>query len=356
MQRHLLLALLACATLFAGAPGSQAQSALLDIPRASQRARVSQRVGVTDISITYHRPLVGGRKIWGGIVPYGQPWRAGANENTLIEFSDPVTVEGQALAAGKYGLHMIPAEGDWIVAFSKTNTAWGSFTYDKAEDALRITVKPHASEMHEALTWDFDEVTADSTTAVLKWEKLAIPFKIGVNTLELSQKRLAAQLRGLQQYTWVSWDEAANYLVDSKGSLENALKYADTSIQNEERFENLITKGRVLEAMNRKDEAEAARKKAMDMGTVIQVHIYGRQLMAQGHQDQAFDIFRGNMKKFPNHWLAHGEAARIASAKGDFDTAVKEMKLAIASAPDPQQKAGLGGQLKRLENKEDINK
>jgi len=355
MQRHLLLAVLVFASLFAGVPRSQAQSALLDLPRASQRARVSQRVGITDITITYHRPLVAGRKIWGGIVPYGQPWRAGANEHTIIEFTDPVTVEGQPLAAGKYGLHMVPAEGDWTVAFSKTNTAWGSFSYDKAEDALRVTVKPHPSEMHEALIWDFDEVTPNSTTAVLKWEKLAIPFKIEVNTLEISQKKLTAQLRGIQQYTWVSWDEAANYLVDSKGNLENALKDADTSIQNEERFENLITKAKVLDAMSRKDDASAARAKAMEMGTVVQVHIYGRQLMAQGHQDQGFDIFRGNMKKYPNHWLAHGEASRIASAKGDFDTATKEIKLAIAAAPEPQ-KPQLNGLLKRLESKEDINK
>jgi len=355
MQRHLLLAVLALASLFAGVPRSQAQSALLNLPRASQRARVSQRVGITDINITYHRPLAAGRKIWGGIVPYGQPWRAGANENTLIEFTDPVTVEGQPLAAGKYGLHMIPGESDWIVAFSKTNTAWGSFSYDKAEDALRVTVKPHPSEMHEALTWDFDEVTPHSTTAVLKWEKLAIPFKIEVNTLELTQKSLTVQLRGIQQYTWVSWDQAANYLADNKGDLEAALKDADTSIQNEERFENLITKAKILDAMNRKDDAAAARKKAMDMGTVIQVHIYGRQLMAQGHQDQGFEVFRGNMKKYPNHWLAHGEAARIVSAKGDFETAAKEIKLSIAVAPEAQ-KASLNGMLKRLENKEDINK
>jgi tetratricopeptide (TPR) repeat protein len=220
---------------------------------------------------------------------------------------------------------------------------------------LRVTVKPGPAEMHEALTWDFDEITPNSTTAVLKWEKLAIPLRIEVNTAELAQKSLAAQLRGYRQYNWITWDEAANYLVDSKGSLEDALKDTDISIQNEERFENLITKGKVLDAMNRKDEADASRKKAMDMGTVIQVHIYGRQLMAQGHQDQAFDLFRTNMKKFPSHWLAHGEAARIASAKGDFDTAVKEAKLAIAVAPEPQ-KPQLNGLLKQLENKQDINK
>lgn len=355
MHRYFLLALLAVEALVLGAPLAGAQSALLDLPRGSQRAKVSQRVGITDITIVYHRPLVNGRKIWGGLVPYGQPWRAGANENTLIEFSDPVTVEGKPLAKGRYGLHMIPAEGDWIIAFSKTNTAWGSFSYSEAEDALRVTVKPRPTEFHEALQYDFDEVTPNSTTAVLKWEKLAVPFKIEVNVSDIVQHSLPVQMRGIQQYTWEAWDEAATYLLDNKGSLEDALKDANRSIQVEERFENLMTKARALEGLGRKEEAAAARSKAMDTGSVVQVHIYGRQLQAQGKPEQAFEVYRANMKKFPNHWLAHGEAARIASAKSDFDTAVKEMKLCIAAAPE-QQKAPLGGLLKRLENKEDINK
>ena len=156
MRRYLLLILLAVEALVLAAPPAGAQSTLLDLPRASQRAQITKRVGITDITITYHRPLIGGRKVWGGLVPYGQPWRAGANENTIIEFTDPVTVEGKPLAKGRYGLHMIPSETDWIIAFSKTNTAWGSFSYDQAEDALRVTVKPRPSEFHEALTYDFD--------------------------------------------------------------------------------------------------------------------------------------------------------------------------------------------------------
>jgi tetratricopeptide (TPR) repeat protein len=266
-----------------------------------------------------------------------------------------VTVEGKPLAKGRYGLHMIPSEGDWIIAFSKTNTAWGSFSYSEAEDALRVTVKPKASDFHEALQYDFDEVTPTSTTAVLKWEKLAVPFKIEVNVGDIVQHSLPVQMRGLQQYTWEAWEEAATYLLDNKGSLEDALKYSDRSIQVEERFENLMTKSRALDGLGRKEDAAAALKKAMDTGSVVQVHIYGRQLQAQGKQEQAFEVYRGNMKKFPNHWLAHGEAARMASAKGDFDTAIKEAKLAIAGAPE-QQKPGLNGLLKRLENKEDINK
>src|SRR5690349_13005923 len=101
----------------------QAQSALLNIPRQSQHAVITQRIGITDITINYHRPLVNGRKVWGGLVPYGEVWRAGANENTTIAFSDPVTVEGKSLPKGTYGLHMIPNEKEWTVIFSKNSTS-----------------------------------------------------------------------------------------------------------------------------------------------------------------------------------------------------------------------------------------
>ena len=140
-----------------------AQSTQLDLPLQSQHAVVTQRIGVTDITINYHRPLANGRKIWGGLVPYGQVWRAGANENTTISFSDPVTIDGQPLAAGIYGLHMIPNENEWTIIFSKMHTAWGSFSYDQKEDALRVTVKPQTTDdLHNALVYDFDKLEPDS--------------------------------------------------------------------------------------------------------------------------------------------------------------------------------------------------
>src|SRR5271154_2412341 len=133
---------------------SPAQSFVLDLPLQSQGAKVSQTIGITNITVNYHRPLVNDRKVWGGLVPYGQVWRAGANLNTTITFSDPVTIEGKPLAAGTYGLHMIPNENEWTIIFSKNSTSWGSFTYDQAEDALRVTVKPQPTDFHDALTYD----------------------------------------------------------------------------------------------------------------------------------------------------------------------------------------------------------
>src|SRR5262249_9052143 len=125
MRKYFSIATFAFVICLLGATPMQAQSALLNLPRDSQHAKVIQRVGITDIPINYHRPLVKGRKVWGGIVPYGEVWRAGANENTTIEFSDPVTIEGQQLAKGIYGLHMIPKENEWVIIFSKNSTAWG---------------------------------------------------------------------------------------------------------------------------------------------------------------------------------------------------------------------------------------
>lgn len=340
---------------FAAGSLANAQSALLDLPRDSQHARIVQRVGITDITINYHRPLVKGRKVWGGLVPYGQVWRAGANENTTIEFSDPVSIDGNALPKGIYGLHMIPNENEWTVIFSKNSSAWGSFTYNQAEDALRVTVKPQAAEMKEAMAYEIDGVTPDSAVVSLRWEKIAVPFKVAVNTHEVVAQSLHDQLRGLPQYTWDGWDDAASYLLAQKYDLEEALKYTDRSIGVEERFENQMNKARVLDALNRKDEATVARNKALGLANVVQLHSYGRQLQIEGKQDQAFQIFQVNMKKNPNHWTAHNEAARIACSKGDFDTAVKEMKLASATAPD-QFKSALDGITKRLEAKEDINK
>jgi hypothetical protein len=354
MRKSFALTPVFVAIVFAATLG-HAQSAVLDLPRDSQHAKVMQRVGITDITINYHRPLVKGRKVWGGLVPYGQVWRAGANENTTIEFTDPVTVEGKPLAKGIYGLHMLPTENEWTIIFSKAATSWGSFSYNQSEDALRVTVKPQAGEMREALGYDFDEVTPNSAVVTMRWEKLAVPFKVEVNTNEIVAQNLHSQLRGLAQYTWDGWNDAATYFLTNKYNLEEALKYEDRSIGVEERFENLMNKSRILDEMNRKDEATVARNKALGMASITQLHTYGRQLQLAGKQEEAFAVFRSNIKKDPNHWLVRTEAARLAVAKGDYDGATKEMKLALAAAPGPA-KPTLEGFIKRLEAKEDINK
>lgn len=333
----------------------QAQSAILNLPRVSQHACLTQRIGLTDITIDYHRPLVNGRKIFGGLQAYGKVWRAGANDNTLFQVSDPVTINGQPLPKGVYGLHLIPGETSWVVIFSTNSTSWGSFTYDDAEDALRVTVHPQSIENHEALSYDFDDPKPNSVVITMRWEKVAVPFKVEVNTSEITQQSLRNQLRARAQFEWQPWMEAANYLLDNKLSAGEALKYADRSIENEDRFENEITKARALSVLGRKDEALAARDKAIRMGTQLQVQVFARGLQADGREDEALELFRVNVKKDPNSWVGHNNAARIAVAKGDFDTAIREMKLAEAGAPD-SLKALHADLVRRLQNHEDINK
>jgi tetratricopeptide (TPR) repeat protein len=336
-------------------PGvSPAQSFVLDLPLPSQRAEVSQRIGITDITITYHRPLAKDRKIWGGLVPYGKVWRAGANENTTIAFSDPVMIEGQPLDRGAYGLHMIPKAEQWTIIFSKNSTSWGSFTYDQAEDALRVTVKPKPTDMHDALNYEFDELQPNSAVVALEWEKIAVPFKVLVNVHDVVQASLKKQLRNLSQYTWMSWDDAANYLLAEKISLDQALAYANKSIETEDRYDNEMTKSKILAALNRKDEAATAQKKALDMASPLQIHMFARQLQAEKHNEEAFAIFRENAKKHPDVWFVHTGLARVYSSQGKFDDAVKEMKMAVAAAPD-SQKSYLDGMTSQLEAKQDIN-
>jgi Protein of unknown function (DUF2911) len=355
MFRLFVRALLVIEGLLMWGSVANAQSFVLDLPRASQHAVLTQRIGITDITINYHRPMVNKRKVWGTLVPYGQVWRAGANENTTIAFTDSATIEGKPLPKGTYGLHMIPAENEWTVIFSKNSTSWGSFTYDQSEDALRVTVKPQAADFHEALTYDFDDVGPDSSVVTMRWEKVAVPFKVGVNTHEIVAQNLHNQLRGLAQYSWDGWDDGATYLLQEKIDLDEALKYCDKSIQNEARYDNFMTKSRVLDALNRKDEATTARNKALTMANAVQLHTYARQLQNDGKQAEAFAIFKENAKKNPDQWVVHVGLSRMYSAQGDFSNAAKEMSTAIATAPDPQ-KQPLQAFAKRLDAKEDINK
>ena len=354
MVRLTLRASLFC-LLLAAMPGvSPAQSFVLDLPLQSQRAEVSQRIGVTDITIDYHRPLVNDRKVWDGLVPYGKVWRAGANINTTIKFSDPVQIEGKPLDKGTYGLHMIPNADEWTIIFSKNSTSWGAFTYDQAEDALRVTVKPKAADMHNALTYDFDDLQKDSAVVELEWEKIAVPFKVSVDVHDLAEASLKKQLRNLSQYTWMSWDDAANYLLTEKIAYNDALTYANKSIETEDRYDNEMTKSKVLTALNRKDDAMAAQKKALDMASPLQIHLYARQLQREKRSDEAFVIFRENAKKHPDQWYVHTGLARIYCSQGKFDDAAKEMKVALAGAPD-NQKSYVDGLVKKLESKQDIN-
>ncbi|HKC24865.1 MAG TPA: DUF2911 domain-containing protein [Thermoanaerobaculia bacterium] len=323
-------------------------------PDVSQKASVSQTIGLTDVAVSYHRPLVNKREIWGKLVPYDQPWRAGANENTTITFSTPVTVEGKPLPAGTYGLHMVPGKESWVVAFSKNFTSWGSFSYDDKEDALRVTVKPREAPFREALAYEFEDVKPDSAVLELDWEKLAVAVKIGIDVKAATMESYKNQLRSTPGFSWDGFQSAADWAVDNDADLDQATKWVDQSITQEERFENFQTKSKILKKQGKTAEADKAMATAREKATPLQRHFYARQLLTEKKVDEAFAIFKANEAKNPGLWFTKVGLARGYVAKGDFESASKYMKEALATSPELQKK-NVEGLIKRLEKKENIN-
>jgi tetratricopeptide (TPR) repeat protein len=355
VNRWTCLALLMAGALIVPPAGAHAQSAVLKLPDLSQHARVAQRIGLTDIAIDYHRPLVRGRKIFGGVQAYGDVWRAGANLNTTIEFSDPVTIDGKPLPKGIYGLHFIPGPSSWIAIFSNNSTSWGSFSYDEKEDALRVALVPRPIEFQEVLRYQFDDPADSSCAVTMMWERVAVSFKVAVNTPEIVARSLREQLRGRIQTEWQAWEEAANYLIENRLDANEAVRYADTSVGIEDRFENEITRARALAAAGRADEAHAAEQKALGLGSERQVYDFARSLQRLGQHEQALAILRRNVAKYPDGWLANVERARIAVGGRDYTTAANAMRAAAKAAPAGMAPA-LADLVRQLENGVDINK
>lgn len=225
------------------------QSQELELPRQSPGASVSQRIALTDITINYHRPAVKDRTVWGELVPYntGQPipWRAGANENTTIQFTTDVAIEGEHLAAGTYGLHMIPSEKEVIVIFSKDYQSWGSFSYNPNQDALRVTVTPVESTFHEWLTYSFTPTSSTSVTCQLQWGDRAIPFEISVDR-ETVLASIREELKNEPGWTWRGWNEAANYCLQQNFNYQEGLGWAGRSVWAQPNFQNIKVKAELM--------------------------------------------------------------------------------------------------------------
>ena len=338
--------LLGASLLFAAS--AAAQTPALTLPQASPKASLTQTVGLTDISITYHRPAVNKRTVWGDLVPYGEVWRAGANQNTTISFSTPVTVNGKPLAAGTYGIHMIPTTGDWTIAFSNVSWAWGSFSYDEKEDALRVTAKPRPAEFQERLSYSFDDPTETSVDVALRWEKLAVPFTVEVDTPAVVVASLRKELRDLPRFGWQGWNGAAAYAMRNKVNLDEALTWADRSIAMQENFNNLRTKAGILEAKGENAAAGPLRDKAMKIATEADINAYGYQLLGAGKTDEAIEMFRKNVKDHPASWNTYDSLGEAYDRKGDKKLAADNYRKAAAMTKDPDQKKRIDGILKKL--------
>lgn len=339
-------AALATALLVAGA--ASAQVAPLNLPQPSQKASATQTVGLTDIVISYHRPAANKRKVWGGLVPYGEVWRAGANENTTITFSSPVKVNGQSLAAGTYGLHMIPTEKDVTVIFSKQANAWGSFSYDQKEDALRVTTTALPIDHQERLSYTFDEPTNTATEVSLRWEKLRVPFKVEVDTPAVVVASLREQLRGLPRFSWQGWNQAAQYCVQNNVNLDEAMAWSDASLKINENFQNLRTKAALLEKKGDTKAASDMTQKALGMAKEVDINLYGYQLIGQGKVDQAIEMFKKNVKDYPASWNVYDSLGEAYATKGDKAQARANYEKAKSMVKDDTQKKRIDVELAKL--------
>ncbi|MEM1408096.1 MAG: DUF2911 domain-containing protein [Bacteroidota bacterium] len=351
----------------------------ITLPRTSGAASVSQTVGISTITVNYSRPSVVSPQgqdrtdqIWGSVVPYGYnnlgfgtateaPWRAGANENSTIEFSHDVKVEGQILEAGLYGLHYAVFEdGKATVIFSNKTTAWGSYFYDKKDDALRVDIQSEEVPQTNVLTYHFVEAGTSEAVLVLDWEKKRIPVKFEFDTPELVYQNIKLELETNPGFQLTSWTAAANYLVQNNIHLEDALNWASAAVEgqffSQKNFNTLSTKSGVLNAMGKTDEAIAIMDEALadPSATINNYYGYGRQLIAAKKVDKAMEVFKKANKKWSDHWLAPHGLARGYSASGDYAKALKYEKTAHAKAPETS-KPFLEGYLKSLEEGKDFN-
>jgi tetratricopeptide (TPR) repeat protein len=329
MRKFFCLAMLACST------AAFAQVGIVT-PDVSQQASVGQTIGVTDIEIKYHRPGVNGRKVWGDLVPFGEVWRAGANDNTTIRFSTPVTIEGQKLDAGTYGLHMIPTPTTWTVIFNKETRAWGSFAYDQAQDALRVTVTPQAlADSQERLSYSFDDPQPGSVVAAMRWEKLRVPFRIDVDVNKTVAEDLRHQFTGRARFNPDAWNAAANWALRSNADLDEALGWADQSIKMQRGFRNLRTKAAILEKKGDAKGAADLRAEAMTIATDADLNTYAAQLIAQKKTDEALDVMRKNVAAHPQSAAAFANLGAAYAAKGDKKAATESYAKALTLTADP---------------------
>ncbi len=340
-------------------------------PRGSQKATVSQTVGISEVSVNYSRPSVREREVWGKLVPYGMnnlgfgtatasPWRAGADENTTITFSHDATVGGEPIKAGTYGLHMIIHENDKAtIIFSSNSTSWGSYFYDPSEDVLRVDTFTEEIPHEELLTFDFVQVRPTSAVLALQWGKKEIAFNIKFDVTNIVLADIRNKMRDQPGFSRQTWEQAASFSLNNGGDLDEALTWINNAIAGQfyskQTFNNTQIKAAILMKQNKKDEALAVMDDVMPVATVLEIHRYGRQLIGQGMHDKALEIFEYNAKKHKGTWPVHYGLGRGYSAKGDFKKAIKHLEKALENAPNPQSKANVQANIDRLKKGEDIN-
>ncbi|MBA2620443.1 MAG: DUF2911 domain-containing protein [Acidobacteria bacterium] len=240
--------------------------AQLNLPRESQRQEVAQTVGDTRIALVYHRPNTKAREVWGKLVPFGEVWRTGANENTTFETSQNLKINGQILPAGKYGFHTIPNKDEWTIIFSKVNDQWGSFAYKPENDQLRVTAKPQTVEMQETMSLGFENVKATTADVVVRWEKMRVPFTVDVGDVnERTLTEIRKQMTNLKADNLKAPVDAANYIYGQKMTTNyvEAIGWLDAALKMKETGNALGLKAYLLAETGKKTEALATIQRAI---------------------------------------------------------------------------------------------
>jgi len=322
------------------------------VPEASPAATVGQTVGITDITIKYHRPAVNKRTIWGGLVPYGVVWRAGANENTTISFSTPVTVEGQTLPAGTYGLFMIPGQSQWTIIFSKFTGGWGAYSYDQSEDAARVSVTPQTmSDSQERMAFLFDDVTTDVATLSLRWEKVRVPVRITVDVPTTVRASIRDTLRSGKHWDSNAWAAAARWELRN-GDADTALNYANRAMDLGVTTTTLRTKAAVLEKKGDIKGATELRDRSKTMANDAEtIEITAGTLMQAKKYDETISYLQNYLSSHPNSaetWRAYALLGEAYAEKGDHPNAHASFEKAMAAAHNVTERTEVQDSINRL--------
>jgi len=340
----------------------------------TKKASVAEEVGLTQVTITYHRPAVRGRegKVWGQLVPVGfvdqgfgngkpSPWRAGSNETTVIEFDKDVKIEGQPLSKGRYGFFVAFDPAESTIIFSRKSDSWGSFFYDERDDALRIKVKPRQIEKSvEYLKYEFSDQTPNSAVVSLSWEKLSIPFRIEVDHLKQQFDALVAESENPRSYSPQSLIVAANWTLQNNYQLQKGLEWATAASGRNfpgdpNSFAANAAKAAILEKLGRTEEAANALKTALPLGSVSELQQFGRQLITAKKPQMALEVFRFNHAKNPDQFPTLIGMARGLSATGDYAKALEFANKALPLAPNDANKRAVQSMIDDLKAGKDIN-
>jgi hypothetical protein len=236
--------------------------AAVPLPQVSPAAGVMQEVGISKVKIYYHRPSVQGRKIWGGLVPYGKVWRLGANEATTIELPHEAVINGNKIAAGKYALFAIPEADSWTFILNKEADQWGAFSYKEAQDALRFKARPEAAPNREWLDIDIVPVSDKAMRVDVLWEKLRVPFTIEFDVETIMWTTIEQALA--QKGTWEDYHNAARYAQRINKRLDSALVWLAEAMKRNDNYWNYELQGLILHQLGRDAEAIPAMMKARE--------------------------------------------------------------------------------------------